>query len=47
MPIISNPSNPTGHTRADEELKELIQMAEQSNNGIFFTKLTKCFTRPQ
>ena len=34
LPIISNPSNPTGHTRAGAELKELIEMAEQPKNGI-------------
>ena len=34
MPIISNPSNPTGHTRCGAELKELIEMAEQPKNGI-------------
>jgi len=34
MPVISNPSNPTGHTRYGDELKELIEMAEQPKNGI-------------
>jgi len=34
LPIISNPSNPTGHTRYGAELKELIEMAEQAKNGI-------------
>ena len=24
LPVISNPSNPTGHTRAGDELKQLI-----------------------
>jgi len=34
FPIISNPGNPTGHTRAGAELEELIAMAEQPKNGI-------------
>jgi len=34
FPVISNPGNPTGHTRYGNELKELIEMAEQSKNGI-------------
>jgi aspartate/methionine/tyrosine aminotransferase len=34
MPIISNPGNPTGHTRVDDELEELMALAEQPKNGI-------------
>jgi len=34
FPVISNPGNPTGHTRYGKELKELIEMAEQPKNGI-------------
>jgi aminotransferase len=34
LPILSNPGNPTGHTRSGAELEELIAMAEQSKNGI-------------
>ena len=34
FPVISNPSNPTGHTRAGDELRELIEMAEGDKNGI-------------
>ncbi len=34
LPIISNPGNPTGHTRAGAELEELIALAEQPGNGI-------------
>ena len=29
LPVVSNPSNPTGHTRAGAELEELMAMAEQ------------------
>ena len=46
MPIISNPSNPTGHTRADEELEELIQMAERTNNGILLDEAYEMFHSP-
>merc|ERR1712020_454294 len=34
FPVISNPGNPTGHTRFGKELKELIELAEQPKNGI-------------
>jgi aspartate/methionine/tyrosine aminotransferase len=34
FPVISNPSNPTGHTRWGEELKGLMELAEQEKNGI-------------
>jgi aspartate/methionine/tyrosine aminotransferase len=34
MPVISNPGNPTGHTRVGKELEELIALAEQPMNGI-------------
>ena len=34
FPVISNPSNPTGHARAGDELKELMRMAEAPQNGI-------------
>ncbi|MGA1526052.1 MAG: aminotransferase class I/II-fold pyridoxal phosphate-dependent enzyme, partial [Planctomycetota bacterium] len=32
LPIISNPGNPTGHTRAGAELAELIALDEQPGN---------------
>ena len=34
MPIISNPGNPSGHTRFGAELEELVAMAEQPKCGI-------------
>jgi aspartate/methionine/tyrosine aminotransferase len=43
MPVISNPSNPTGHTRCGEELKELMEMAEQSKNGILLDEAYEWF----
>ena len=46
MPVISNPSNPTGHTRAGEELKELMEMAEQSKNGILLDEAYEMFHSP-
>ena len=39
MPIISNPGNPTGHTRSGEELKELIEMAEAAKSGILLDEV--------
>ena len=43
LPVVSNPSNPTGHTRAGEELKELIAMAEQDKNGILLDEAYEWF----
>ena len=43
LPVISNPSNPTGHTRSGEELKELMEMAEQSKNGILLDEAYEWF----
>ena len=43
MPVISNPSNPTGHTRCDAELEELISMAEQPRNGILLDEAYEMF----
>lgn len=43
MPVISNPSNPTGHTRAGEELAELMEMAEQPKNGILLDEAYEWF----
>ena len=43
LPIISNPGNPTGHTRAGEELRELMEMAEQSKNGILLDEAYEMF----
>ena len=43
LPIISNPGNPTGHTRAGVELEELVAMAEQSKNGILLDEAYEMF----
>ena len=43
MPVISNPSNPTGHTRAGAELEELMAMAEQDKNGILLDEAYEWF----
>ncbi len=34
FPVLSNPGNPTGHTRHGAELEELVAMAERPGNGI-------------
>ena len=46
MPVISNPQNPSGQTRAGEELRELIEMAEQSKNGILLDEAYEMFHSP-
>ena len=46
MPVISNPQNPSGQTRSGEELKELIQMAEQPGNGILLDEAYEMFHSP-
>jgi len=46
MPVISNPQNPSGQTRSGEELKELIQMAEQPRNGILLDEAYEMFHSP-
>ena len=43
LPIISNPGNPTGHTRAGAELEELIAMAEQPGCGILLDEAYEMF----
>lgn len=43
LPVISNPGNPTGHTRADAELEELIALAEQPGNGILLDEAYEMF----
>jgi aspartate/methionine/tyrosine aminotransferase len=43
MPIISNPSNPTGHARVDAELEDLIAMAEQPKSGILLDEAYEMF----
>ncbi|MDF1662455.1 MAG: pyridoxal phosphate-dependent aminotransferase [Planctomycetota bacterium] len=46
FPVISNPSNPTGHTRSGEELKDLMELAEQSKNGILLDEAYEMFHSP-
>lgn len=46
FPVISNPSNPTGHARAGDELKELMQMAEESKNGILLDEAYEMYHSP-
>merc|ERR1719282_155564 len=46
MPIISNPGNPTGHTRAGAELEELIRFAEQPKNGILLDEAYEMYHSP-
>ena len=46
MPIISNPQNPSGQTRYGDELKELIQMAEQPKCGILLDEAYEMFHSP-
>lgn len=43
LSVISNPGNPTGHTRAGAELKELMEMAEQAKNGILLDEAYEMF----
>ena len=46
MPIISNPQNPSGQTRSGDELKKLIQMAEQPKCGILLDEAYEMFHSP-
>jgi aspartate/methionine/tyrosine aminotransferase len=43
LPIISNPGNPTGHTRHGAELAELMAMAEEPKNGILLDEAYEMF----
>lgn len=43
LPIISNPGNPTGHTRSGAELEELMAMAEEPKNGILLDEAYEMF----
>ena len=43
FPILSNPGNPTGHTRVDAELEELMALAEQPKNGILLDEAYEMF----
>merc|ERR1719409_1782671 len=46
FPVISNPGNPTGHTRHGEELRELIQLAEMPKNGILLDEACEMYHSP-
>jgi len=46
FPIISNPGNPTGHARCGAELKELMELAEQPQNGILLDEAYEMFHDP-
>ena len=46
MPVISNPQNPSGQTRSGEELRELMEMAEQPGNGILLDEAYEMFHSP-
>ncbi|MGZ0175385.1 MAG: pyridoxal phosphate-dependent aminotransferase [Acidimicrobiales bacterium] len=43
LPVISNPGNPTGHTRCGAELEELMAFAEQPKNGILLDEAYEMF----
>ena len=43
FPIISNPGNPTGHTRAGKELEELMALAERDKGGILLDEAYEFF----
>ena len=44
--LLSNPCNPTGITRKEEELKDLIEKAEASGNGVLFDEAYEFFHTP-
>ena len=46
LSIISNPQNPSGQTRSGEELRELIEIAEQPGNGILIDEAYEMFHSP-
>jgi len=46
FPIISNPGNPTGHTRSGAELEELVRLAEQDKNGILLDEAYEMYHSP-
>ena len=46
LSIISNPQNPSGQTRSGEELRELIEIAEQPGNGILLDEAYEMFHSP-
>ena len=46
MSVLSNPQNPSGQTRSGEELRELIKIAEEPNNGILLDEAYEMFHSP-
>ena len=46
MPVISNPQNPSGQTRWGDELKDLIERAEENGNGILLDEAYEMFHSP-
>ena len=46
LSVISNPQNPSGQTRSGEELRELIKIAEEPNNGILLDEAYEMFHSP-
>ena len=44
--LLSNPCNPTGITRKEDQLKELIEKAEASGHGILFDEAYEFFHTP-
>jgi len=45
--VMSNPQNPTGQTRYGQELKEFIELAEQTKNGCLVDEAYEMFHDPQ
>ena len=45
--LLSNPCNPTGTTRKEDELKELIEKAQTSGHGILFDEAYEFFHNPR
>jgi len=46
MSVLSNPQNPSGQTRSGAELRELIKIAEEPNNGILLDEAYEMFHSP-
>ncbi|MBL8724405.1 MAG: pyridoxal phosphate-dependent aminotransferase [Planctomycetes bacterium] len=43
LAVLSNPGNPTGHTRSGQELAELMAMAEEPKHGILLDEAYEMF----
>jgi aminotransferase len=43
LPVLSNPGNPTGHTRSGAELEELVAMAEEPKCGVLLDEAYEMF----